>query len=721
MAQPKSIKSDIRFRVYLAFTGICLFGAIIVGRVAYIQFSESKALLSAAKDPKTRYRTDTIRAERGNIYNEEGILLSSSIPEFTLVADFSEMKTDTFAKYVDSVSQEMANIVGGDKDADDYKKMFTRALEEKDPYQVIGRKLTYSQYERLIQLPMFRPGRYNARLLEERIEKRSAPYEGLASHTIGIFRGSKSTGLEGAYDSILSGTNGYRESQKATGVWLPVDGTEIPAQNGKDIVTTLDMDVQRVAENALMNALQDQDHAYGTCIVMEVKTGKIRALANLGKIDTLNGKAVDDVYRESYNYAMLPTEPGSTFKLVTLLSLFQDKYETPYNWVDARGGEAIFGGKKLTDAHKGLGQMPIWQAFAKSSNIAMSVLATKHYRSNPTKFLKHLYDLHLDQPTGIDLRGNFPTRVRKMERMGKDKRMHVDSNWGPTTLPWMSIGYEVMISPMHTCMLYNAVANNGRMMKPYLVSAIREYGKDIQTIEPKVVIDKIADSTTIAYLRTCLRYVVTDGTAKGIESPYYTMCGKTGTAQVSEGKEGYKAGAYIGSFVGYFPAEEPRYTICVAIRTHKHANSYYGGAIAAPVFRVVADKLFSENMGAWGGAVDSLARTGTGRFKAGIAPASSYKVLLRRLCNVNLSVDDDNESLLNLYTDSTKRIAVKTARVAPKYLVPDLRGMGLKDAIYVVENAGMKVRVVGKGRVLSQSLTPGSKIEKGKTITINLG
>jgi cell division protein FtsI (penicillin-binding protein 3) len=283
----------------------------------------------------------------------------------------------------------------------------------------------------------------------------------------------------------------------------------------------------------------------------------------------------------------------------------------------------------------------------------------------------------------------------------------------------MAIGYEVAISPMHTCMVYNAVANSGKMMKPYLVSAIRQYGKDEVQIQPTVLVEKIADSSTISQLQQCLRYVVTDGTAKGIESPYYTMCGKTGTAQVADKGITYADGVYQGSFVGYFPAEAPQYTVCVVIRTHAHANNYYGGAIAAPVFRMVADKLFAENMGAWKGPLDSLSQKGAPRFHAKLATGKNYKLLLNALHKGNVEIDEENESLMKLTSDSTRRLSVRPANIV-KNVMPDLKGMGLRDAVYILESFGMKVNVKGKGKVQSQSVEPGVRLKKEQIITLQL-
>jgi cell division protein FtsI (penicillin-binding protein 3) len=436
---------------------------------------------------------------------------------------------------------------------------------------------------------------------------------------------------------------------------------------------------------------------------MEVKTGKIRTLVNLGRKN-------DGTYDELLNYSLVPSEPGSTFKLVTLLSLLNDKYITVDNMVDAEGGKIRFSNRVMRDSHLGLGYMPIWQAYAHSSNAAMAKLAYQYYKNNPTKYVNHLLALNLNKPTGIDLPGEKerPTTVKTPK----------DPTWSATTLPWMATGYEVLVTPMHTCMLYNAIANGGNMMRPYLVSSVKEYGRDVKTISPQVV-NKVGDSGTVAQLQRCMRAVVTDGTAKGIESPFYTMAGKTGTAQVADGDIKYSDGVYQGSFVGFFPAEAPKYTICVVIRTKAHSAAYYGGAIAAPVFRMIADKVFSANMGAWEAPLDSLAKTGSGRLMSRMATARNYKTLLNAIKKPSLTPGDYLNEMMQLTTDSAKQITIQPAKIY-RNVIPDVKGMGLKDAVYMLEASGLQVQVLGKGKVQNQSLLPGARFVKGEHIILQL-
>ncbi len=664
-----------------------------------IQVKEGPRLRAMAREMHTRF--DTLMADRGNIYNEEGVLLSSSIPEFDVHIDFSVMDSSLFSKNIDTLSRCVSNLFM-DKSPAQYKAEFVRAYNEEQKYYMLGHKLKYYQYEALRSFPIFNKGKGLGGFIEDSKEKRTMPFDLLAKRVIGEFRDSNITGLEAKYNKDLLGENGRRVVQKSTGnVWVPIEGSEVDPINGHDIVTTLDMDVQDVAEHALMSILEKYECQYGTCIVMEVKTGKIRTLVNLGR-------QKDGSYWEDFNYATMPTEPGSTFKMVTLLSLLNDKYINVDNNVDAEGGAIRFGNRVMRDSHLGLHVMPIWKAYAESSNAAMAKLAYQYYKDNPGKYVDHLMKLHLDRPSGIDLLGERRTVVTKPG----------SAQWSASSLPWMATGYGVMITPLHTCMLYNAVANGGKMMKPYLVSAIKEYGKEVKTFAP-TEIEEVGDSTTIAQLQKCMRAVVTEGTAKGIASPYYTMAGKTGTAQVADKGIRYTDGVYQGSFVGFLPAEQPKYTICVVIRTKAHSREYYGGAIAAPVFRMVADKIFSENMGAWGAPLDSLAKNGTGIIPAKAATARNYGVMLSALNKQSKLPTENVNRMMDLKTDSNKHLAI-TPKKLYRNIMPDVTGMGVKDAVYILESSGLQVTVKGKGKVKEQSITPGTEIMKGQNITLQL-
>jgi len=694
------IKQDIRFRVYVAFTAICLLGLAIIFKAAWIQVKEGEQLRAMAKQLLTR--NTVLPAERGNIYTEDGYLLCSSIPQFDLRVDFSVIDSTLFFKNVDQLSKGLSAAFA-DASPAQYRKQLADGYAKNLKYYLLKKNVPYYHYQTVRSLPVFDKGQRRGGLIVESKTKRINPYGMLAYRTIGLFReNARTVGLESTCDSVLKGENGRRMERKLTGgVWMPVEGSITEPMNGSDIVTTLDISIQGVAEHALLNVLKQFKCQYGTAIVMEVATGKIRAMVNLGLQS--NG-----TYWEDYNYAMTLAEPGSTFKLATLTALLNDGYINVEDKVDCHGGQKQFADRVMHDSHHGLGVMPIKEAFAHSSNVAMGSLAYKHYAGNPKKFVKHLKDLHLNTKTGIDLLGE--TKPYMIEPGEKD--------WRATTLPWMATGYGIMISPLHTCMLYNAVANNGKMMKPYLISAIKEYGKDVKVFNPTVLNEKIASAEAIKQLQACTREVAISGTAKAIATPYYNISGKTGTSQVSDKGIPYSAKVYQGSFVGYFPSEAPRYTVCVVIRTQKHATSYYGGALAAPVFRMIADKIFANGMGIWSGPLDSLSALNKGVVARHAATGGTYHRIMQSLGLAPVT-GIDRASLATITTDSNKK--TQYVKQSIYYgIVPDVKGLGLKDAVYLLENEGMKVTINGRGTIQQQSIAPGTRVTKGQQIVLVL-
>jgi cell division protein FtsI (penicillin-binding protein 3) len=694
----------------VAFSCICLLGLAILVKAAMIQIKDGPELRSRAQDMSLR--TDTLLAERGNIYAEDGTLLCSTIPQFDAHIDFTVIKRDTFYRYVDTLSRCLAGLFK-DATAQQYKEDLTEAFEDSSRYYELKTKILYYDYFQLRTFPIFKKGQRKGGLIVDSRNTRVNPYDMLALRTVGLYRPAiwkdkklvkNVIGLEAMYDSILSGTNGWCMKQRVAGSkWATVDGSRIEPQNGRDIVSTIDIGIQNVAEHALMDVLKQYNCWFGTCVVMEVETGKIRAMANLGA-------QPDGSYYEDQNYALTLAEPGSTFKLATLTSLLRDGYINVEDNVNCYGGQRQFANRVMHDSHHGLGVMPIKKAFAQSSNVGMASLAYEYYYKDPSKFTAHIRELHLNDRTGIDLLGE--SKAKMIEP--KDKK-----SWNATTLPWLATGYGVMITPLHTCMLYNAVANGGRMMKPYLVSSIREYGKEVKQFHPVVLEEHIAPPEAIAQLRKCTEEVVLTGTGKHIQSPNYTIAGKTGTAQVSDKGLPYSAGVYQGSFVGYFPADHPKYTMVVVIRTKPHSNAYYGGTIAAPVFRMVADKIFANGMGSWnGGPLDSLARVDKEKVVSKASTVGNYQRLMQTM-NRPFDLDMEKGRIAQVKMDSSKRAVIGTRSVVLG-MVPDVTGMALKDAVYLLEKQGLHVQIAGAGAIMTQSITPGSPAVKGQTILLQL-
>jgi len=690
------ISKDIRFRVYITFLAMCVFGLMILYKGAMIQIREGKELKSLADSLHTRIAT--IQPERGNIYSEDGSLLVSSIPQFDIRIDFGAIQKDTFAKYVEPLSQELSKLLK-DYTWVEYKEILSTEYQKANRYFLLKRKASYEEYMAIRALQPFVKGQNKGGFIAETQTKRITPYGLLANRVLGLYRKNvDNIGIEREYNKYLSGRQGERvERCIAGGTWVPIDGSEIDPENGMDVITTLDVNIQDVAENALLKQVEKEEATFGTCIVMEVKTGKIKALANLGR-------QPDGTYYEDYNYALQKLEPGSTFKLVSLISLFRDKLVTINQEVNCQGGSTRIGPYNIRDSHAGLGKLSIKDAFAHSSNVAFAKLIFENYHNRIGSYWSNLHALGLDQKTGLGFTGEKLPTIRKSPT---DKNFYY--------LGFMGMGYLVMITPLHTCMVYNSVANGGKMMKPYLINSVREYGKDVIQYQPTVVNANILDSSSLEDIKSAMFEVIESGTGKALKNPYYTICGKTGTAQVADKGLKYSDRVYHGSFVGFFPKDDPQYTICVVLRTKKGSSNYYGGQIALPVFKEVANRLYAINMHrAPAVASDISPKPPVPKS----VKAGEYNLLASRL-GLKKESFSAREWLIPMSADSngTQRFEVlsQTARQ-----VPNVSGMGMRDAIYILEQAGLKVIAVGRGKVTQQSLAPGSNFQKGHKITIQL-
>ncbi|HNF72166.1 MAG TPA: penicillin-binding protein 2, partial [Chitinophagaceae bacterium] len=529
---------DIRFRVYLTFIFMVLFGILILYRGSMIIFREGPQLRSMADSLHTRI--DKLQAERGNIYSEDGSLLCSSIPEFDLRLDMKAIQADTFLKYIEPLSKRLSDILR-DKTWTEYKEVLSTEYEAGNRYFLLKRKASYAQYLEVKKCPPFNKGQNKGGFIAESNTKRINPFGLLANRVIGLYRKNvQNVGLERRYNQYLQGTQGQRVMRKiAGGTWMPVDGSEIDPENGKDLITTLDVNIQDVVENALLHQVEKEQATFGTCIVMEVKTGKIKAMANLCR-------RTDGSYGEDYNNAFRLMEPGSTFKLSALISLFRDSDIHITDKVDCENGVWKVEKYTIHDSHHGLGNITIKEAFAHSSNVGFAKLVYNAYKGKPANYWANLHLLGLDRKTGLDLDGEVKAKFTR-DSITK----------GKYSLAYMGQGYGVLITPLHTCMMYNAIANKGKMMKPYLVNSIREYGKDVVKFSPVVVQDSILKPSALEEITSAMQEVVESGTGKELRNPYYTICGKTGTAQVADKGIRYSDRVYHGSFVGFFPKEDP--------------------------------------------------------------------------------------------------------------------------------------------------------------------
>ncbi|HEX3024182.1 MAG TPA: penicillin-binding transpeptidase domain-containing protein, partial [Chitinophagaceae bacterium] len=498
------VKRDILWRVYLSYLAVVAIGVLILVKAFIIQRVEGKHWRSMSDS--LHQKIEETEAERGTIYSEDGQMLSTSVPQFDIYIDFDaegliEKNGKRFKENLDSLSYDLANLFK-DQTAGEYKKILSEGFKNKDRYYLLKKNISYREYQQLKTFPLVRLGKNKSGFIASDKSKRLNPYSMLAFRTIGLDRDSFKVGLELTYDSLLKGTSGSRLVRYiAGGVSVPVEGGfETDAENGKDIVTTIDVLIQEITENALMKMMVQNEAEHGCAMVMETKTGKIKAIANLGKRN-------DGNYFEDYNYAINPSEPGSTFKLATMMSLLEDKKISLNNTVNLEGGVWQINGRTVFDSEKhGRYEVTAKQAFELSSNVGMAKLAWNNYGNNPNQFIRHLHRIHLDTLTGIDLRGERNAVIYKPGT----------KYWSSTTLPWMAFGYNIAITPLQTITLYNAVANNGKMMRPYLVSSIKEEGELIKEIEPKIIDEKICSDATLQQLKECLEGVCTEGTAKEI-------------------------------------------------------------------------------------------------------------------------------------------------------------------------------------------------------------
>jgi cell division protein FtsI (penicillin-binding protein 3) len=705
------VKKDILWRVYLGFIGIVVLSICILGRAVYIQQVQGNMWRSKSDSLHTRLMP--MQAERGTIYSEDGNMLSTSVPYFDIYIDFGadglrEKNGERFKKYVDSLSTALANFFA-DKKASAYKKELQVGYKNKDRYYELRKNLTFEEYKILRSFPLVNQGRNKSGFIAEVKNKRLNPFGLLANRTIGLSRDyinpdgkviNQNVGLERTYDTLLKGDKGQRLVRFISGgAFIPIEGSEIEPENGKDIITTIDVNTQDIAENALMKMMIENDADHGTCIVMETATGKIKAMANLGK-------RPDGDYWEDYNYALRATEPGSTIKLATLLSVLGEGKVTINDMVHVGAtGSDYVGVRTVTEAER----MPkpdltVRECFAHSSNVGMSRIAYNTFAAQPDKYLSYLHKFHFDTKTGIDLVGEERPVLPKIKR----------NNEGLHAMVTMSFGYAIEVTPLQTLMLYNSIANNGKMVKPYLVNRIENNGQLVKSFEPEVLEEKIADESIVKAAQQCMLAVITEGTGKPVfKDAVYSVAGKTGTAHVAGKDISYDDGVYQASFVGYFPFDKPQYTCIVVIKTKPHPEKHMGGQVAAPVFKEVADKLYAAKNA--GPAVEGIKKDSTLFYYAG--ETKDVKEVLNTL-NIDFVDSANNQPWSSMYSNNNKPV-VNTRWIA-KNTMPNVKGMGLKDALYLLESMNMKVLAKGRGKVMVQSVDPGTAVNKNQLIKIEL-
>ena len=700
-----SIRKDILLRVGLVYVFAVILGLLIILRVAYLQIVEhekwSKANTLTMKDI-------IIEPNRGDICASDGRILASSIPFYEIRMDTKcpGLTNEVFNRGVDSLAYNLSKLFR-DKSKAAYKSELISARYRGERYHLIRRKVTYLELKKLKEFPLFRLGRYKGGFIAIQDNRRVQPFVNLASRTIGyLTRGDTVVGIEGAYNDELKGVRGVRLMQRIAGnVWMPVGSeNEVEPKDGMDVITTIDVNIQDVAHNALYRQLQKHDASHGVAILMEVETGAIKAMTNL-KRDSLGR------YHEEYNYAIgESTEPGSTFKLASLMVALEDGYIDLEDSVDTEEGVVYYHDHPVRDSKKGgYGKITVKEAFEVSSNVAISKIITQYYYDNEKRFVERLYNMNLNQKLGIEIKGEGSPYIK----------FPGDPLWSGVSLPQMSYGYELQMTPLQILTFYNAVANDGVMMRPMFVNEIKFHGATVKNFRPKVLNSSICSRSTIRKAKEMLEGVVENGTAINLKNSNYKIAGKTGTAQIANKKYGYKYQSrisYQASFVGYFPADNPKYS-CIVVVNAPSNSVYYGNLVAGPVFKEIADKVYSTMLEMY----DPMVVSEEEYLADAPYTRNGHKHELEAVLK-ELEVEMLDENVQSEWVTTQKRDSIIKLhnRYVHKDLVPNVLGMGLKDALFLLENAGLKVEISGKGIVKNQSIKPGTHFRRGTEIKIEM-
>ncbi len=701
-----AVRDEIVWRSAVVYFILIIVAVAILVQVLILQYVQHGKW--SAMSERYVYKTAEMPANRGDILAHDGRLLASSVPYYSIYMDTRStgMTSATWSNGINGLCQGLSKYLGVRSPAG-WKTVITEARKRGDRYFLIKKKVDYATLKKLRELPIFREGQYRGGMVAQPDNKRVRPHGELAARTIGYLseddEGTR-VGLEGSFNRELAGKNGVVVKQRLTGGdWIVVNESEsVESKDGYDIVTTLDVDFQDVATSALENQLRKHNAHHGCVVLMEVETGDVRAIANLEQ-------SGDGSYRETYNYAIAEsTEPGSTFKLPALMAAIEDGVVDTGDIVDTGKGTIKFYNKIIRDTKEdGYGKLTVKQVFEKSSNVGTSIIINEHYKSHPKDFVNRLYAMRLNQTLDLQIKGEGEPLIR----------FPGDKLWSGLSLPMMSHGYEVQMTPLQILTFYNAVANDGRMMRPRFVTAIMRNGSIVKSFGTDVIINSIASRSTIRKAKKMMEGVVEHGTATNLNNSEYKIAGKTGTAQIAKDNRGYRTGSrisYQASFVGYFPAENPLYS-CIVVVNAPSNGVYYGNIVAGNVFREIADKVYAT------------------RFYKDYRIAGKEEKKEKAPEAGNGFRNDINEVLGDLdvrYKRTSKEDWVKTRENGDtirlegvslkKGLVPDVRGMSLRDAIYLLENSGLKVRYNGRGRVLRQSPEHGARVYEGSVVSLDM-
>ncbi len=606
---------------------------------------------------QTVFRNFNIEPNRGNLYDTNMNLLATSVPKYDIRFDAVTVSEANFHKYASALATELSKMLGGSKD--DYLRKLKRARVIKNRYILIARQLDYSDYIKIREFPLFNLGPYKGGFIAEQSTVRENPLGKIGERTVGF----GNVGLEGAFDEYLKGKQGHRLKQKiAKGQWKPIsDVNEVEPEDGYDVISTIDVNIQDVAHHALLEQLEKFEADHGSVVVMETQTGEIKAISNLGRIKN------STKYYEKLNYAVYePHEPGSTFKLMSMAAALEDRVIDTSTVFDTEKGMVQFFDRKVYDSKRGgYGKISAAKAFEVSSNTAFAKMIYNNYKDNPERFVNRLYNMGLNEKIGLKIKGEGQPKIPHPE----------DSNWYGTTLPWMSFGYGVSLTSLQILTFYNAIANDGVKIKPKFIKEVRDKNTLIESHVEPILEESICSEETAKKLQAMMKKVVEEGTGSNIYNPNFSMAGKTGTCQTEYWIE---SGRYISSFVGYFPAEAPKYSCIVVIHKPNPKIGYYGSTVAAPVFEKIAQKIFIDT------------------------PLKDEMLM---------------EAIPSNYTSSTYENYYETSRKY-KTIMPDLTGYPAMDAVSILENLGLQVNLIGQGKVIKQSIKKGTKISNNQRINL---
>lgn len=688
--------------VYLVVIGIAV---LIVMQALYVQVWKGDELRRQVQNVS---RKDfTVAPNRGNIYADDGRVLASSVPYYSLRFDCVAVPDTLFRRKVDSLAICLSRFFG-DAPVSEYRQKLWQGKYGAKPkrYLLINKKkISYTELMKVKKFPIFRERGTRSGLILERENVRLLPHGELAKRTVGYLNEAADgtfegrVGLEGAFEKQLRGEPGRSYRQMMSGRWVSMTVDE--PVDGMDVVTTINVDCQDIVYGALARQMEYYKANSGTAILMEVKTGDIKAIANVSK--TAQG-----VYKEVYNNAIGDAaEPGSVIKAATMVALLEDGYVHPSDTIDLGKGIYTHDRVTLRESKTPIGKVTVQEIFERSLN-GITELVYEHYRKQPEKFVNRWYAMGLNRKVDIDVVGEAEPYIK----------YPTDKSWSGTSLRWMSFGYELQVTPLQVLAFYNALANDGKRMKPRIVKEIREGSRVVERFEPEVVMNNMCSKQTVAYMKQMMEGVVENGTAKNLRNAACKIAGKTGTAKIAAGKRGYKVEPkYRASFVGYFPADKPLYTCIVVVDNPSTSVGYYGNVVSGNVFREIADKVYS---------MASLIQHDETEEKIDETLPVSQNGLKDDFLTVydklGIDVSDeagDAEWVMTSRDKEGKEFALK-ARSVDFSVVPNVKGMGLRDALYLLENSGLKVGVSGAGTVSRQSLEPGQRIRRGSYVEIVL-